>query len=98
MTRAPKFACGGRGCAGQAERAFRLRHGPAADDLWKAGDASQSWHGVSLPTSGQPLSGRTLWEADRFLAQHGYVEGPPTVEPRPGKWQLDEVKAPPEPK
>lgn len=38
----------------------------------------------------------TLWEADRFLAQHGYLEGPPTVElqQRPVK-QLDEIKDPP---
>jgi hypothetical protein len=32
------------------------------------------------------------------LAQHGYLQGPPTAEPRSGKWQLDEVKEPPEPK
>jgi hypothetical protein len=40
---------------------------------------------------------RTLWQADKFLAQHGYLQGSPTVEPRPGKWQLDEVKEPSEP-
>jgi len=31
----------------------------------------------------------TLWQADKFLAQHGYLQGSPTVEPRPGKWQFD---------
>ena len=34
----------------------------------------------------------------RGVAQHGYLEGPPTVEPRPGKWQLDEIKEPLDPK
>ena len=46
----------------------------------------------------QPWRNRTLYEADRFLAQHGYVEGAPSVVPRTGKWELDEVTEPAAPK
>src|SRR5204862_6008172 len=38
----------------------------------------------------------TRYESDQFLAQNGYLQGPPTVEPRPGK-ERDEVKKPLEP-
>lgn len=76
----------GKDCLAQSRRlGFPLR-------LFTAKDAGHSFF------NDQPWRDRTLWEADRFLAQHGYLQGPPTVEPRPGKWQLDEVKEPPEPK
>src|SRR6476620_1630382 len=53
--------------------------------LFTAKDAGHSFF------NDQPWRDRTLYEADRFLAQYGYIKGPPTVEPRSGKWQLDEV-------
>jgi len=70
----------GNDCLAQAQRlGFPLQ-------LFTAKDAGHSFF------NDQPWRDRTLWEADRFLARHGYLEGPPTVEPRPGKWQLDEIK------
>src|SRR5262245_2667722 len=42
----------------------------------------------------QPWRDRTLYESDRFLAKYGYLQGPPTVEPRAGKSELDDVKEP----
>src|SRR5262245_27114375 len=45
----------------------------------------------------QPWRDLTLYESDRFLARYRYLQGPPTVAPRPGK-QLDEVKKPLAPK
>lgn len=72
----------GMDCLAQSRRlGFPLR-------LFTAKDAGHSFF------NDQPWRDRTLYEADRFLAQHGYLQGPPTVEPRPGKWELDEVKEP----
>jgi acetyl esterase len=72
----------GKDCLAQAQRlGFTLR-------LFTAKDAGHSFF------NDQPWRDRTLYEADRFLAEHGYLAGPPTVEPRQGKWQLDEIKEP----
>ncbi len=70
----------GMDCLAQAQRlGFTLR-------LLTAKDAGHSFF------NDQPWRDRTLWEADRFLARHGYLQGPPTVVPRDGKWELDEIK------
>ena len=50
--------------------------------LFTAKDAGHSFF------NDQPWRDRTLYEADRFLAQHGYLQGPPTVEPRPANGSL----------
>lgn len=71
----------GTDCLAQAQRlGFTVR-------LFTAKDAGHSFF------NDQPWRDRTLYESDRFLAQNGYLQGPPTVEPRPGK-ELDEVKKP----
>ena len=76
----------GMDCLAQSRRlGFPLR-------LFTAKDAGHSFF------NDQPWRDRTLWQADQFLADHAYLQGPPTVEPRPGNWQLDEIKDPPEPK
>ena len=76
----------GRDCLAQSQRlGFTVQ-------LLTAKDAGHSFF------NDQPWRDRTLYESDRFLTRHGYLQGPPTVEPRPGKWHLDEVKEPPEPK
>jgi formylglycine-generating enzyme required for sulfatase activity/acetyl esterase/lipase len=72
----------GMDCLAQSQRlGFPLR-------LLTAKDAGHSFF------NDQPWRDSTLWEADRFLAHHGYLQGSPTVESRPGRWQLDEVKEP----
>lgn len=75
----------GNDCLAQSQRlGFPLR-------LVTARDAGHSFF------NDQPWRDLTLRESDRFLAQHGYLQGPPTVEPRPGK-ELDEIKKPLDPK
>lgn len=72
----------GMDCLAQARRlGFTLQ-------LFTAKDAGHSFF------NDQPWRDRTLYESDRFLARYGYLEGPPTVEPRSGKWELDEIKEP----
>ena len=64
----------GMDCLAQSRRlGFTLR-------LLTAKDAGHSFF------NDQPWRDRTLWEADRFLARYGYLQGPPIVEPRSGKW------------
>ena len=76
----------GMDCLAQSRRlGFPLR-------LMTAKDAGHSFF------NDQPWRDRTLYESDRFLAEHGYLKGPPTVEPRAGRWVLDEVKEPLAPK
>ena len=75
----------GTDCLAQSRRlGFPLR-------LFTAKDAGHSFF------NDQPWRDCTLWETDRFLAQHGYLQGPPTVAPRPGS-ELDEIKEPLNPK
>jgi acetyl esterase len=76
----------GMDCLAKSRRlGFTLR-------LMTAKDAGHSFF------NDQPWRDRTLYESDRFLTQHGYLQGLPTVEPRSGKWELDEIKEPPDPK
>ena len=73
----------GLDCLSQSQRlGFPLR-------LMTAKDAGHSFF------NDQPWRDRTLYESDRFLAEYGYLQGPPTIEPRAGRWVLDEVKEPP---
>jgi dienelactone hydrolase len=75
----------GNDCLAQAQRlGFTLQ-------LFTAKDAGHSFF------NDQPWRDLTLYESDRFLARPGYLKGPPTVGPRPGK-ELDEVKKPLDPK
>ncbi len=69
----------GKDCLAQSQRlGFPLQ-------LFTAKDAGHSFF------NDQPWRDRTLYESDRFLARHGYLKGPPSVQPRPGK-ELDEIK------
>ncbi len=55
--------------------------------LFTAKDAGHSFF------NDQPWRDRTLWEADRFLARHGYLQGSSDGgAPRDGKWELEEIK------
>ena len=70
----------GKDCLAQSQRlGFTLI-------LMTAKDAGHSFF------NDQPWRDRTLYESDRFLARQGYLVGPPTVVPRDGKWELDEIK------
>src|SRR5262245_27589616 len=71
----------GNDCLKQAQRlGFSMQ-------LFTGKDAGHSFF------NDQPWRDLTLYESDRFLAQHGYLQDPPTVKPRPGK-ELNEVKKP----
>jgi acetyl esterase/lipase len=69
----------GRDCLAQSRQlGFNVQ-------LFTARDAGHSFFNDS------PWRQLTLAEADRFLARHGYLQGPPTLELRHGK-ELEEVK------